>query len=114
MSDCLFCKIAAGEIPADIVYQDDLMVAFKDINPKARVHILLIPREHIVSVAELTEQHAELAGKMLAKTSEIAAQAGLNDGYRTVANSGPGGGQEVPHLHFHILGDVRDSGFRGF
>ncbi len=114
MTDCLFCKIAAGEIPADIVYQDDQMVAFKDIAPKASVHILLIPRKHIVSLAELEPGDSGLIGEMLLKTQQIAAEAGLKEGYRVIANSGDGGGQEVPHLHFHILGDVRDDNWVGF
>jgi histidine triad (HIT) family protein len=114
MTDCLFCKIAAGEIPADIVYQDEQMVAFKDIAPKAKVHLLLIPRKHIESLIDQSPEDAPLIGAMMAKIPELAKQAGLDEGFRVVANSGPGGGQEVPHLHFHILGDVRDTQWKGF
>lgn len=114
MTDCLFCKIAAGDIPAEKVYEDDQMIAFKDIAPKARVHLLLIPRKHLDSLKDQSVDDAPLLGAMMAKAPELAEQAGLNQGFRLVANSGPGGGQEVPHLHFHILGDVRDTEWKGF
>lgn len=114
MSDCLFCKICAGDIPADIVYEDDQMVCFKDIAPKAPVHLLLVPKKHLDSLADQTPEDLPLIGTLVAKLPELAKQAGLNEGFRTVVNTGPGGGQEVPHLHFHILGDVRDVNWKGF
>ena len=102
--DCLFCKIAAGEIPSAKVYEDDTILAFRDINPQAPTHILVIPKTHIGSVAELTEAHAPLVGHIFAVIPEIAAREGLTGGFRVVSNCGPDAGQSVPHLHFHILG----------
>ena len=107
MSDraCLFCGIAAGEIPADIVHEDDLVVAIKDINPVAPVHQLLIPRRHIASAADLGEADAGLLGRLFAVGASLARAAGLPErGYRVVTNVGADGGQSVPHLHFHLLG----------
>ncbi|AJQ93112.1 histidine triad nucleotide-binding protein [Gynuella sunshinyii] len=114
MSDCLFCKIASGDIPATIVYEDQDMVAFKDIAPKAPVHILLVPREHIESLEQAQPKHSELLARLMLKTADVAQQQGLEQGYRLITNSGPGGGQEVPHLHLHILGDVRSKDYKGF
>ncbi len=111
MSDCLFCRIAAGEIPADIVYQDEKVVAFRDINPKAEVHLLLIPREHIDSLNAVTPAHDELLGYMLRLTAKLAREQGLADGYRTIVNTGPGGGQVIFHLHLHLLGGTGLPGF---
>lgn len=103
--DCLFCKIAAGTIPADIVHQDDLVVAFRDINPKAPTHILLISRRHIPSAAELTGTDSEMLGRLFSVSAQIARDAGIADrGYRLVSNVGSGAGQSVFHLHFHLLG----------
>ncbi len=102
--DCLFCKIAAGEIPSAKVYEDDTILAFRDINPQAPTHILVIPKTHIGSAAELTEAHAALVGHIFAVIPAIAAQEGLTGGFRIVSNCGPDAGQSVPHLHFHILG----------
>lgn len=104
-SECLFCRIAADEVPADIVAQDELVVAFRDISPKAPTHVLLIPREHVTSAADLGEQHAEVLGRLFAMAARVARDAGVaEDGFRLVTNAGPGAGQSVPHLHFHLLG----------
>src|SRR5712691_4761669 len=98
--DCLFCKIAAGAIPADIIHQDDLVVAFRDINPKAPTHVLLIPRRHIPSAAELSGTDAEMLGRLFAVSAQVARDAGIADrGYRLVSNVGAGAGQSVLHLH---------------
>jgi histidine triad (HIT) family protein len=104
-STCLFCRIVAGEVPADFVHQDDLVVAFRDINPKAPTHVLVIPREHIDSAADLTAANAEMLGRLFAIAADIARDAGIADrGFRLVTNSGPAAGQSVDHLHFHLLG----------
>ena len=104
-NDCLFCKIANGVIPSDEVYSDDKVVAFRDINPEAPVHILLIPREHISSLAHVPDHEEELISHMFYCIKKIAADEGLNGGgYRVVTNVGSNGGQTVNHLHFHILG----------
>lgn len=110
--DCLFCKIASGEIPANIQYQDDRILAFADISPRAPVHLLLIPKVHINNLMTATNEDSDLLGYMMLKSAEIAKAAGLDEGYRLVTNSGEGGRQEVPHLHFHIMGDIRDPGYR--
>ncbi len=103
MSDCLFCKMAVGEITPDIVYQDDSVLAFRDINPQAPVHILIIPKRHVKTLNELDD--TELAGKLLSTAVKLAKQEGLaDDGYRTVFNCNQQGGQEVFHLHLHLLG----------
>ncbi len=105
MADCLFCKIAAGEIPADIVHADDEFVAFRDIAPRAPVHVLLIPRRHIPSPGDLGDGDAALAGRLLVAAARIAHELGLDvTGFRWVLNSGADGGQTVPHLHLHMLG----------
>lgn len=101
----IFSRIIDGEIPGTFVYQDDDLVAIRDINPAAPVHVLVIPRKPIPSVADLEEGDLELAGKLLLAVKKIAAQEGLAErGYRVVINAGPEGGQTVPHLHVHILG----------
>lgn len=105
MSDCLFCRIAAEEIPANILYRDEDMLAFHDIAPAAPVHFLLIPRLHIESMAALTSEHQTLVGKMLVQAAQLAQQQGLAQGFRTIINTGRMGGQEIFHLHIHILGD---------
>lgn len=103
--DCLFCRIAAGETPADVVAQDDLVVSFRDVSPQAPTHILLIPREHIASAAQLTEGHWPMLGRLFASAAAIAAAEGLTErGFRLVSNAGAGAGQSVDHLHFHLLG----------
>ena len=103
--DCLFCKIVAGEIPSKVVHEDELVLAFDDINPVAPVHQLVIPKQHIASAADLTESESGLLGRLFAVTAQLAAGAGLPDsGYRVVTNVGADGGQSVDHLHFHLLG----------
>ena len=104
MTDCLFCKIAAGEIPSTKIYEDELVYAFQDINPQAPKHILVIPRAHIVSAADITEENAKLAGACFAAISKIARAEGLDRGFRVITNCGEEGGQVVGHLHFHLLG----------
>ncbi len=104
MADCLFCKIIAGEIPSTKVYEDDLCLAFRDINPQAPTHILVIPKMHIASVAEVTAENSTVISHIFEKIAEIAKAEGLKDGYRVVSNCGDHAGQTVHHLHFHILG----------
>ena len=105
MSDCIFCKLASGEIPTTVVYQDDLVFAFNDMDPQAPVHILLIPKKHIGSISELTEEDTALMGHMMLVAKKLAADAGIAaGGYRCVMNTGDDGGQSVKHLHMHILG----------
>ena len=104
MSKTLFEKIIAREIPADIVYEDDLVAAFRDINPKAPVHVLIVPKKAIPRIAEASTDDQRLLGNLLLKAAEVAAKLGLKNGYRLVINSGPDGGESVPHLHCHILG----------
>jgi histidine triad (HIT) family protein len=101
---CLFCKIASGEIPSAAVYQDDRVYAFADISPKAPVHVLIIPREHIGSLAEATEEHGTLLGHLMGVAAKIARDKGLTKGYRIVVNIGEEGGQTVGHLHLHLMG----------
>jgi histidine triad (HIT) family protein len=101
---CLFCKIIEGSIPSTAVYQDELCYAFADIHPAAPVHVLVAPREHIVSLAEATEGDRPLLGHLLWVAAEIARTKGLTKGYRVVVNTGPDGGQTVDHLHVHLLG----------
>lgn len=102
---CLFCAIAKGEIPAQIVYKDEDLVAFKDINPQSPVHILIIPRKHIANLTELDEADTELAGKMILLAGKLAREMDIAEsGYRLVINSGREGGQVVQHLHLHLLG----------
>ena len=102
--DCLFCKIVAGEIPSTKVYEDAQVLAFRDIAPQAPTHILVIPKTHIGSVAEITAENSPVIAHIFAVIAQIAKQEGLTDGYRVVSNCGPHAGQTVHHLHFHILG----------
>ena len=103
--DCIFCKIVAGEIPAQLVYEDEGAVAFRDINPQAPTHVLVIPRAHVASLAEAGEGHESLLGRLLLAAARVAREAGLAEsGYRTVINNGAGAGQSVFHLHLHVLG----------
>lgn len=104
MSDCIFCKIVAGDIPGDLVYQDEKLIVFRDIHPKAKTHLLVVPRMHIKSLLEVEEDHRDLLADMMLVLPKIAKDAGLKTGFRTVINTGPGGGQEIDHLHFHLLG----------
>ncbi|MEQ4487699.1 MAG: histidine triad nucleotide-binding protein [Dehalococcoides mccartyi] len=102
---CIFCQIVKGEIPAQIVYKDEDLVAFKDINPQSPVHILIIPRRHIANLTELDETDTELAGKMILLAGKLAREMDIAEsGYRLVINSGREGGQVVNHLHLHLLG----------
>ena len=103
--DCLFCRIAAGEIPADIVHEDDEVIAFRDISPKAPVHILIIPRQHITSAASLTPANGPLLGQLFGVAAQLARDEGVaRSGFRLTTNAGRGAGQSVPHLHFHLMG----------
>ena len=105
MSDCLFCKIIAGEIPSSKVYEDDVCYAFNDIDPQAPTHFLVIPKQHIDSAAALTESDAALLGHIYAVIADLCRQLGVaENGYRVVTNVGADGGQSVKHLHFHVLG----------
>ncbi|HBN45413.1 MAG TPA: histidine triad nucleotide-binding protein [Candidatus Marinimicrobia bacterium] len=105
MDNCLFCKIVAGDIPTDTVYENDQVLAFRDIDPKAPTHILIIPKEHISTTNDLAEAHKTLMGEMLLAAKEIAGQEGIADsGYRTVFNCNSDGGQTVYHIHLHLLG----------
>lgn len=105
--NCLFCRIAAGQIPSSKVYEDDELLAFKDIHPAAPVHLLIIPKTHLASLAEADEGHAPLLGRMLALAPRLAREQGALNGFRTVINTGPDGGQEVYHLHVHVMGGPR-------
>ncbi|MDR2296464.1 MAG: histidine triad nucleotide-binding protein [Clostridiales Family XIII bacterium] len=107
MSECIFCKIAGGDIPANIVYEDARMLCFHDLAPQAPVHVLLIPRKHIESLDAAADDDAALLGQLLLKVKEIAARLGLENGYRLVNNCGEDGMQTVKHLHFHLLGKRR-------
>ena len=105
MNDCLFCKMISGEIPCDIVYENESVFAFRDIDPKAPTHILLIPRKHIRSINELGEPEQNLAGELLLTAKKIAKDEGIDEsGFRTILNTNSDGGQTVFHIHMHILG----------
>jgi len=104
MSDCLFCKIAKGEIPSDKVYEDENIIAFRDIYPQAPIHILIVPKEHIVSAASINTDNSLIVAKCFEVISKIAVDEKLEKGFRVVTNSGVEGGQTVFHLHFHLLG----------
>lgn len=107
MENCLFCKIIKGEIPSTKVYEDEKILAFRDINPQTPVHILVIPKEHIDGVDALNESNSAVVSHIFAKIAGIAAKEGLKNGYRVVSNVGEDGGQTVRHLHFHILGGTK-------
>lgn len=108
MADCLFCKIVAGEIPAKIVKRSQDAVAFRDIDPKAPTHVLVIPTQHVAAVRSAGSDREPFLGRLLAFTAEVARELGLDDrGYRIVTNTGPDAGQSVDHLHFHLLGGRR-------
>jgi histidine triad (HIT) family protein len=102
--DCLFCKITSGAIPVTKLYEDELVLAFPDVNPQAPTHILLIPKQHFQSLAHTTADNSPLLGHLLSAANKVAEQAGLTNGYRTVINTGDDGGQTVGHLHLHVLG----------
>ncbi len=104
MENCIFCKILAGEIPSSKVYEDEAMLAFRDINPQAAVHVLVVPKSHFATLAEMDEAQAELVKQCFVKIPAIAASLGLENGYRLIVNQGEDAGQTVHHLHIHILG----------
>jgi histidine triad (HIT) family protein len=117
MDNCIFCKIAAKQIPASVVYEDDELLAFKDINPAAPVHLLVIPKQHVATLSDCTDAHAALLGRMLVLAPKLAREHGIavqqgpdgerSGGYKTLFNAGPDGGQEVYHLHLHVYGGKR-------
>ncbi len=107
MSDCIFCQIGEGQIPSNKVYEDDKILCFHDLDPQAPVHVLIIPKKHITSLDDVTEEDSELLGYIMTKVKEIAATLGLENGYRLVNNCGEDGLQTVKHLHFHLLGNER-------
>lgn len=105
MSDCLFCKMVSGEIEPDKVYESDDLLAFRDINPQAPIHILVVPKEHIATTNDLTQDHESLIGKMVLVARDIAKKEGIDEsGYRIVLNCNQHGGQSVDHIHIHVLG----------
>jgi histidine triad (HIT) family protein len=105
---CIFCRIVAGEVPSDIVYQDEDFLAFRDISPQASTHVLIIPKTHIASLAKLTDGQQQLAGRLIIVAKNLAEKEGVaKRGYRLVINCGTDGGQVVPHLHLHLLGGRR-------
>lgn len=104
MSDCIFCKIIRGEIPSKKIYEDEDLFVFHDIHPQAPVHFMIVPKLHIASLAEADVSHQQVLGRILAKSGELAKSQGLNDGFRTIINTGRVAQQEVYHLHVHILG----------
>ena len=105
--DCLFCKIIAGEIPSNKVYEDETMLAFHDINPEAPVHVLVIPKTHIPSMDGVNEENSSFVAKIFEKIPHIAKLAGITNGYRVISNCGEDAAQSVRHLHFHILGGTK-------
>jgi len=104
MDNCLFCKIAAGEIPSNKVYEDDKILSFRDIDPQAPMHVLVIPKDHISSAAAVDHDNSGVVAHIFEVMGPLAAELGLEDGFRVVSNVGAQGGQTVPHLHFHLLG----------
>ena len=105
MADCLFCKVVSGDVPADIVYQDDTLVAFRDINPQAPVHLLIIPKRHIATLLDVGTADHDVLGRAFTVGKELAQQEGISeDGFRMVVNCGVAAGQSVYHLHFHLMG----------
>ena len=104
MSDCIFCKLASHEISTDVVYEDERIFVFRDMSPQAPVHVLIIPKKHIPSLDDVTEEDADLLAYIMEKVKEIAKLTGLDNGYRLVVNCGEDGMQTVKHLHFHLLG----------
>jgi len=105
--NCIFCRIVRGQIPSQKVYEDEDLIVFEDINPKAPIHLLLVPREHVESLMTAAPQHQALVGKMLLMAPRLAREQGSTNGFRVVINNGPGGGQEVFHLHMHVLAGAR-------
>ena len=113
MSNCLFCKIVAGEIPSTKVYEDETVLAFRDINPLAPVHVLVVPKTHVKDTDGITAENSCLIARIFEVIPQIARAEGLENGYRVISNCGPDSGQMVPHLHFHILGGRALSGDMG-
>ena len=112
--DCIFCQIVAGKVPSEILYQDEEVIAFRDINPEAPVHLLIIPKKHIPSLIHLSEAESPLIGHMVSIANQLAKREGISEsGYRLVINCGEQGGQLVPHLHLHLLGGRQLSGTLG-
>lgn len=111
MTACLFCNIVAGKVPAQFVHQDEQVVVFQDIHPKARVHLLVVPRIHVPSLDELDKTHDALMAHMIRLLPVLARGQGLANGFRTIINTGAGGGQEIAHLHIHLLGGAPLPGF---
>lgn len=105
MSNCIFCKIIAKEIPSNIIYEDNDVFVFHDIKPAAEVHFLIIPKEHIENMLALEDHHQQLMGKIMLLANKLAKEHGLHNGYKTLLNTGMNGGQEVYHLHVHVFGD---------
>ena len=105
MTDCIFCKIISGDIPGDIIYQNDDVLAFRDLNPQAPTHVLVIPKKHVSTINDIQPEDAELVGKMFLAAQQIAKDEGIDEsGYRTVMNCNAGAGQTVFHIHLHVLG----------
>jgi histidine triad (HIT) family protein len=104
MDDCLFCKIVDGSIPAEVVYRDESIVAFKDINPQAPVHLIVIPTKHLSGVSDSSVAEGDTLNRLFKVVADLAKKTGCEKGYRVVSNCGEDGGQTVPHLHFHLLG----------
>lgn len=112
--DCIFCHVISGKIPSDIVYQDEKVIAFRDINPQSPVHLLVIPREHFTALTDITEKEASLMGHIIGVANKLARDEGMAEtGYRLVINCGKQGGQLVPHLHLHVIGGRQLSGKLG-
>lgn len=111
--DCLFCKIIAGDIPSTKVFEDDKIYAFKDIDPQAPVHVLILPKEHIVSADKIDEENKDIVSYIFSKIPQIAKDLNLEKGYRIITNVGEDGGQTVHHLHFHLLGGRKLEGLAG-
>ena len=103
MSDCIFCKIVAGEIPSTKIYEDETVIAFRDIHPQAPVHFLVVPKEHIKSAAEITSENSGVIAHCFEVIAKLAVQEQLSDGFRVINNCGENAGQTVPHIHFHVL-----------
>jgi histidine triad (HIT) family protein len=108
VNGCIFCRIVEGEAPGEIVYRDDLVTAFRDINPAAPVHVLIVPNQHFTSLNDMTNEDEALAGRMLLVARQLAEQEGIHkSGYRLIVNTGAHGGQVIPHLHLHLIGGQR-------
>ena len=109
-ADCIFCKIAAGQIPSKKIYEDEELLAFHDIHPAAPVHLLVIPKLHVATLGDATSEHEGLLGRMLLLAPRLAREAGAGNGFKTLINTGAGGGQGVYHLHMHVIGGPRPWG----